>query len=247
MLVRINEQFACYSKLHNNYPFSLSINYPVNGTSSGKRSSVAKRSLKSDTFVSAFQRNWKEYQVQYKAGWACSQGVNIKNLKYVTYYSKKYASSLLKKEKQTPCLPCINSFDGSFVSFLCPKDEPKSFYTTAWANLRTCHFVLWSLHDSPHLSPTVTSVVASASSIRLCKCALLHSSKAKIPAGPATQTFSIYPSMFFCKSQISRVSVSVPALTVEVMCDECAPSKVFSLSHCSICFPCSWIPSLFLE
>lgn len=65
MLVRINEQFACYIKLHNNYPFSLSINYPLNGTSSGKRSSVAERSLKSDTFVSAFHRNWKECQVQY--------------------------------------------------------------------------------------------------------------------------------------------------------------------------------------
>lgn len=44
MLVRINEQFACYIKLHNNYPFSLSINYPLNGTSSGKHSSVTKQS-----------------------------------------------------------------------------------------------------------------------------------------------------------------------------------------------------------
>ena len=44
MLVRINEQFAYYIKLHNNYPFSLSINYPLNGTSNGKHSSVTKQS-----------------------------------------------------------------------------------------------------------------------------------------------------------------------------------------------------------
>lgn len=44
MLVRINEQFAYYIKLHDNYPFSLSINYPLNGTSSGKHSSVIKQS-----------------------------------------------------------------------------------------------------------------------------------------------------------------------------------------------------------